>query len=79
MSKTRTTAGELIAMLSELDPNTHVFVDIGNHDWEHSEAITLRPVESDDWLHNDKPGAVHLAGLDKWEAEYQNTIEGEML
>lgn len=79
MSKTRTTAGELIAMLSELDPSTHVFVDIGNHDWEHSEVIMLRQVQSEDWLHNQKPGAVHLAGIDKWEAEYQNTIEGEML
>lgn len=79
MSKTRTTAGELIAMLSELDPNTHVFVDIGMHDWEHSDAIELQPINPDDWLHKEKPGAVHLTGLDKWQAERRNTIQGETL
>lgn len=78
MSKSRTTAGELIAMLSELDPDTHVFVDIGWHDWGHSDAIELIPVE-DESVIDGKTGAVHLCGLDEWDVKRANTIQGETL
>lgn len=78
MSKTRTTAGELIAMLSELEPNTHVYVDIGSHDWEESDAIELRTTQGSVYG-NKRNGDVHLAGLTAEDVEWRNTIEGEAL
>lgn len=78
MSKTRTTAGELIAMLSELDPDTHVYVDIGSYDWEESDAIELRATQGSVYG-NKRNGDVHLSGVLKEDVEWRNTIEGEVL
>lgn len=78
MSKTRTTAGELIAMLSELDPGTHVYVDIGSYDWEESDAIELRTTQGSIYG-NKNNGDVHLTGLKAEDVERSNTIEGETL
>ncbi|MGP9528595.1 hypothetical protein [Glutamicibacter sp. AOP5-A2-18] len=78
MSKTRTTAGELIAMLSELNPDTHVYVDIGSYDWEESDAIELRTNQGRVYG-NKNNGDVHLTGLKAEDVEWSNTIEGEAL
>lgn len=63
MSESRTTAAELIAMLSELDPDTHVFVDVGWYDWGDSNTIVLDLIAEGDYP-TSKVGAVHLRGIE---------------
>jgi len=60
-----TTAGDLIAMLQKLPPETHVYVDIGSYDWSHSHRIELTETATD--TYPEKAGAYHLSGLDDWE------------
>ena len=57
----RTTAAELIEMLQELPPETHVFVDIGVFDWEVSDIIRPQKIE-DERSVGGKVGAFHLTG-----------------
>lgn len=59
-----TTAGDLIAMLQKLPPDTHVYVDIGSYDWDQSHRIEVIPAPSD---YRDKAGAYHLRGMDEWQ------------
>lgn len=67
------TAGELIALLQKLPPETPVYVDIGEHDWGSSHAIELNETKPGQYPEN-KVGAYHLTGIEDYEYERMKGI-----
>lgn len=54
----KTTAADLIAQLQKLPPDTHVYVDVGYHDWGYSHHIEVVPSE------HGEAGSYYLQGIE---------------